>query len=223
MNPCLRRALFLPPLLVASLAARAAGGHHAVDDASILEPGQCQVESWADREAGGARSLQHVGPACRVGGVELGLNVDRVLLAGAGITSVGPQLKWATALDERFSAGLVLSTAWQDHAPRHVGSTLVVPLTWQAADTLLVHLNAGRDFRRHEADSARAGAALEWAPRADWSFVAERFHESRADYWRAGARWLLAPAVNIDLSRARGLGAAAPAWWTLGLTWTFDR
>jgi hypothetical protein len=116
-----------------------------------------------------------------------------------------------------------LSTAWQDRAPRHVGSTLVVPFTWQAADTLLVHLNAGRDFHRHEADSARAGAALEWAPRADWSFVAERFHEGRADYWRAGARWVLTPAVNVDLSRARGLGAAAPAWWTLGLTWAFDR
>jgi hypothetical protein len=29
--------------------------------------------------------------------------------------------------------------------------------------------------------------------------------------------------VNVDLSRARSLGAAAPAWWTLGLTWAFDR
>jgi hypothetical protein len=222
-NKRLRRAVALHPALLASLAAHAAGGHHAVDDASILEPGQCQVESWADREAGGARSLQHIGPTCRVGGVELGLNVDRVRLAGAGTTTVSPQVKWAMALDQRFSTGLVLSTAWQDRAPRHVGSTLVVPFTWQAADTLLVHLNAGRDFHRHEADSARAGAALEWAPRADWSFVAERFHEGRADYWRAGARWVLTPAVNVDLSRARGLGAAAPAWWTLGLTWAFDR
>jgi hypothetical protein len=26
----------------------AAGGHHAVDSASILDAGQCQAETWAD-------------------------------------------------------------------------------------------------------------------------------------------------------------------------------
>lgn len=209
-------------LLACGLPAQAAGGHHAVDDAAILDAGQCQAESWADREAGGARSLQHVGLACRVRSLELGLNIDRMRLEGTGTAAVGPQLKWATALDERFSAGLVLSTAWQDRPPRHPGSTLVVPFTWQAASTLLVHVNAGRDFHRHEADSARAGVALEWAPRVDLSFVAERFHEGRAVYRRIGARWMPAPAVNLDFSRARGLGGAVPAWWTLGLTWTFD-
>lgn len=221
----LRRASALPAALLAcSLPARAAGGHHAVDDAAILDPGQCQVETWADREAGGARTLLHAGPACRVGQVELSLNLDRTRLSGTTTTTAaGPQLKWATALDERFSLGLVLSTTWQDRRPHRAGSTLVVPLTWQAAETLQVHVNAGRDFRRHEADSGRAGAALEWAPWPAWSFVAERFRESGADYWRVGARRMLTPDLNVDLSRARGLDGAAPAWWTAGLTWAFDR
>ena len=63
--------------LAAVSSAQAAGGHHAVDDAALLEPGQCQVETWFDHELGGERRLLHVGPGCRVGAVEFGLNFDR--------------------------------------------------------------------------------------------------------------------------------------------------
>lgn len=220
---CTKRPLVLLTSLAWTLQAHAAGGHHAVEDAAILESGQCQLETWGDREIGGAGSLLHVGTACHIGGVELGLNLDRVHLARAETTIAGPQVKWATALDKHFSMGLVLSTAWQGHSPRHLGSTLVVPATWQPAETVLVHLNAGRDFRSHGTDSNRAGIALEWAPMPAWSFVAERFRESRLDFWRAGARWALTTSLNVDLSRALGSSGSAPAWWTLGLTWVFDR
>lgn len=58
-------------VLIASVPrARAAGGHHAVDDAAILEPGQCYIETWLGRETRGARRLLHAGPACRVAGVD---------------------------------------------------------------------------------------------------------------------------------------------------------
>ncbi len=74
--------------------AHAAGGHHAVDDATILEPGQCQVETWADRERGSGRTLVHLGPACRIGPVELGLNLDRTRTSGSDAAMAGgPQLK----------------------------------------------------------------------------------------------------------------------------------
>lgn len=204
--------------------ARAAGGHHAVDDAALLEPGRCQLESWADREQGGARTLLHAGPACRVGPVELGLNVDRVRLGGTGTsTTTGAQIKWALSLRDGWSAGVVFGLATQDHAPRFSGSTLVVPVTWQTTETLLTHFNAGRDFRNGQPDTNRAGVALEWAALPAWSFVAERFRESGANLWRAGVRWSLSPKVNLDLSRARGTEVGSPAWWTLGLTLAFDR
>lgn len=54
--------------------AQAAGGHPAVDDANLLEPGQCKLELWGERESGAARTLVHAGPGCRVGAVELGLS-----------------------------------------------------------------------------------------------------------------------------------------------------
>lgn len=204
--------------------ARATGGHHAVDDAAMLDAGQCQIETWVDRETGGARTLLHAGPACRVGAVELGLNLDRVQLDGARTTSVaGAQIKWARTLSGGWSAGLVFGVAGQDGAPRYLGSTVVVPVTWQVTESLLAHVNVGRDFRRGQADTNRAGLALEWAPLSAWSFVAERFREGSVNFWRAGSRWAFTPTLNIDLSRARSLDSSAAAWWTLGLAWVFER
>jgi len=202
----------------------AAGGHHAVDDAAILDPGQCQIEAWADRERGRVRTLMHLGPACRVGAVELGLNLDRVRVHAVGsVTIAGPQFKWAASLGNGLSAGLAVAANWQDRSPSYLGSTIVLPVTWQAGETVLVHVNAGRDLRAHASDDTRAGAAIEWTPHSSWSFVAERFREGRTNFWRAGARWVFDPALNLDLSHARSLDGKVPAWWTLGLSWVFDR
>ena len=97
----------LPTLQCARLAAllccgaaahgQAVAGHFAVDDAALLEAGQCQLDTWVERE-GSARSLLHVGPACRIGPVELGLNADRTQSSGQKpATIVGAQIKWAAA------------------------------------------------------------------------------------------------------------------------------
>ncbi len=204
--------------------AHAAGGHHAVDDAAILEPDQCQVETWADRERGGGRTLVHLGPACRLGPVELGLNLDHTRWAGSDTSvTAGPQVKWATQITESLSVGVVLLATWQDTRPRLAGSTVVLPLTWQPVDGLAVHVNLGRDFRRQGPDLNRGGAALEWAASPRWSLVAERFRESEANFWRLGARYAVSDALSLDLSQARGLAGAAPAWWTIGLNWAFQR
>ncbi|RYF01385.1 MAG: hypothetical protein EOO32_04190 [Comamonadaceae bacterium] len=205
--------------------AHAAGGHHAVDDAAILEPGQCEVETWIDRERHGPRSLVHVGPACRVGPVELGFNVDRTQLSGQGAaTAAGPQVKWAYPLTESLGVGVVVAANGRDRTPRALTGVLVFPLTWQATDTVALHLNLGKDFRRgDEPDTRRSGAALEWAALPAWSFVAERFRESDTNHWRVGARHVLSEGLTVDLSRAQASQRRVPTWWTVGVTWAFDR
>lgn len=206
-----KRALCLAVgLLCVGLSAFAAGGHHAVDDAAMVDAGQCQFETWIDRDSHSSRSLVHMGPACRVGPVELGLNLDSIHAADVGATTlVGPQVKWAHALTETLSAGVVLAASWQDRSPDFVVGTVLLPVTWQVSESLALHANVGRDFRRGgEPDTSRAGAALEWAPRAAWSLVLERFRESDVDHWRAGLRHALSPSVSIDISRAKGL----PPW-----------
>lgn len=204
--------------------AQAAGGHHAVDDAFLLEAGQCQVEVWTDREKNHGRSLLHGGSACRVAQVELGVNIDQSRLAGAKATvTAGPQVKWAQPFTQTLSGGVVLSAVWQDTTPRFAGSSLVFPFTWQASEAVLVHVNLGRDFRRGGPDFNRAGVAAEWTALPAWSLVAERFREGGTNFWRGGARYAVTSNVNVDISRARGLGGSAPAWWTLGSTYVFDR
>jgi len=211
-------------LFCTASAANAAGGHYAVDDAAILEPGQCQLETWFDREAGHVGRLLHVGPACRVGSLEVGLNLDRVHLGDASATTVtGPQLKWAGVVTEQLSIGLAAAANWQSHAPRYLGSTLVVPISLQLSEQWLAHVNVGRDFRAGQADSSRAGAALEWAPNTTWSVIGERFRDGGANHWRLGGRWNLTPSLSLDLSRAQDLRPESPAWWTLGLNVVIDR
>ncbi|HSW21921.1 MAG TPA: hypothetical protein VLJ62_04065 [Burkholderiaceae bacterium] len=203
--------------------AQAAGGHHAVDDAAILEAGQCQVETWFDRSSGAATRLWHAGPACRVGSAELGLNLDATRSAGGGRTTVaGAQAKWAWPMSEQIHVGAVVGASWQDEAPRRVGSTVVIPLTWRVSDALQVHVNVGRDFLHAAPDAGRRGVAVEWSATPDWSFVAERYRELHTHRWRLGARRALGANASVDLSHARGLGAA-PSSWTLGLNWLFDR
>ncbi|MES2423678.1 MAG: hypothetical protein V4562_04555 [Pseudomonadota bacterium] len=206
--------------------AHAAGGHHAVDDAALLAPGECQLEAWFERASGGARRLLHAGPACRVGAVELGLNLDRSRTGGAGDGSTalsgGAQLKWAQPLGKTLAGGVVVSVTAQEGPTRFAGSTVVLPLTWYASPTVQVHLNLGRDFRHQAPDTSRAGAALEWAPGAQWSFVGERFREAGANFQRVGARYALSPALQADLSRTWGRDGA-PDSWTAGVNWVFVR
>lgn len=206
--------------------AQAAGGHHAVDDATMIEPGQCEFETWLDRARRGGRTLLHAGAGCRVGPVELGLGWDRERTAVASTsTGLSPQLKWTTQVAPQWSTGIVLWSTWRqggDSRAGYQGSTLLVPVTWQPAPSLAVHLNAGRDFNRTGPDGHRAGAALEWTPVTSWSLVGERYREGGASFWRLGTRWAPSATWSLDLSRASALAGDTPQWWTLGLKLAFD-
>lgn len=209
---------------LAAAPSHAAGGHHAVDDAAILDPGQCQIEAWADRQAGGSRSLAHVGPGCRVGPMEISLNLERSRArGGATEASAGPQLKWAGGIADGLSWGAAASTTLRDRSPHRLGGTLVLLGSWQPGATTSIHLNAGRDFLRGGEDGSRSGVAIEWMPSPAWSFVAERFRDGGVNAWRVGARCSLSAAWSADLSRAGGLHDQAAAWWTLGLSRVFQR
>lgn len=71
-----------------------AAGHFDVDDAATLDPGQCQYETWWGRTGVEPVTGFHIGPACRIGPVELGLNLDRLSVQGLHSATGGPQLKW---------------------------------------------------------------------------------------------------------------------------------
>ena len=203
---------------------QAAGGHQAADDAAVPDVGKCKLEGSAERATWGGRSLYHLGTGCRVGPVELALNLDKEkqsLLDAA--TSFGSQIKSAHPLSDAVSIGVVASAKFNSQAPRYASSTLVVPLTWRTTDTLSAHVNWGRNFLRGGVGQQRGGVSLEWAPVGDLSLVVERFREAANNSTRLGARYALTPDVKLDISRARSLSAGGPSWWTAGVIWEFDR
>ena len=181
------------------------------------------METWADRFSRDSGNVLHAGGACRVQGVELGLNLDRARLSDKTVVFSGTQIKWARPVSDTLAVGLAVAATWRNKPSGYAGSTVVVPLTWQAGDEWLVHVNVGRDFLRGDADEPRVGIAIEWMPSDSWSFVAERVRELATNYWRAGARLALMPAVTVDLSHARGINEDASSRWAVGVTWTFDR
>ena len=214
------------PVLAAGLLCpvhgQAAGGHHAVDDASILDPGQCQVEAWL--EQGRQRELQHVGPACHLLGLEFGLNVDRYTTKGEPVSrSGGPQIKWAQELQTGLSWGFVWSATWQSTSPGFAGQALVLPLSWSPREGLTMHVNVGRDFHRQTADQGRYGIALEWQPTSKWQGLIEHWDDGVRAQHRFGVRHLLNESLSVDISRAQPRGAPREAWWSLGLNWAFSR
>src|SRR6478609_12199435 len=91
--------------------ALAAGGHHGVDDAAILEPGQCELESWFARANGGEK-LVHAGTVCRVGPVELGFSGDYARLNNGSETGWSVPVKWAASVADGFSLGLSVTPFW---------------------------------------------------------------------------------------------------------------
>ena len=214
----------LASFCLVSLSAQAAGGHHAVDDAAMLDVGECKLEGWIERETGGARTLHHVGSGCRVSPVELGLNFDKEKqTVSDAATSFSPQIKWAFPLNDALSVGVAASAKFDSQSPHYASSTVVLPLSWRATDTLSAHVNWGRNFITGGAGQPRGGVSLEWAPISDVSLVAERFREAANNSTRLGARYALTPDVKLDISRARGLHAGGVSWWTAGVIWEFDR
>lgn len=210
-------------LLWASTSVMAAGGHHALDDAVILEPGTCQVESWFSRAADHQRLL-HAGGGCRVGPLELGVAAEHARGDGASDTGYQVQGKWATELAAGLNAGLSLTGGWQAHArPRYQATTLSALLSWFPRDDLALHLNLGRDFVRRQDDEDRAGVSLEWTVRPGWSLTTERYLEAGTHFARAGVRWAINEAWSVDLSRAHALRGPGVSNWTLGATWQFPR
>ena len=202
----------------------AAGGHHAVDDASILDVGRCEAESWLDRGRDATRLL-HAGAACRVGPVELGVAGDYVRpREDSSQAAYQLQVKWAREVAPGWSLGLSAGAASQAHLrPRYQGTTLAALASWSASDTIGVHLNIGRDLVHQARDESRAGASIDWSFREGWQVSAERYRQAGGHLVRAGLRWEPAADWTVDLGRAHLLRGEGVSSWTLGLKREFGR
>lgn len=185
-----------------------AGGHLDVDDSGTLDPGRCQYEAWFGRIGPSpATRVQHFDAACRVGPVELGLNIDRLAVPGDRAWVLGPQLKWTFWGDADSSWSAALSTTVSvdvRRSDRRPGGQLLVPITWHPEPRLWVHANYGADWSLGSgARTPRGGLGMEWAFHDKLSLIAERYRASGVWSSRAGLRYSLTPLISIDLTGSR--------------------
>lgn len=206
-----------------SLGAQAAG-HFDVDDAGVLDPGQCQYETWWGRTGTEPVTGFHIGPACRVGPVELGLNFDRLSVEGVHTVTGGPQVKWnflGQAADAPFSAAVSMSTVSDLRRGGRMGGQFVVPLTWRPTSSLQVHANLGADWALGTGvRTPRGGVAVEWAWNDTVSLIAER--SKAAGVWtsRIGGRFSITPLISVDVSASHS-GPRGVRGFVIGLNHEF--
>jgi len=203
--------------------ALAAGGHHDVDDATVLETGHCQVETWVFSGRSPALTAQHIGPACNFGGLEWGLNLDRVRQQGNRVNSLGPQVNWVVdPAAKRLSVGLAAGLTWRDRGPRRPVTSFYVPATlwlgnegqWQ------LHANVGHDDDPSDGHFQRWGAGVDWTLNDRVVLTAERRAQFGQSLTRAGLRVNLTPLASVDFSLGRGGDTRLLA---IGFNWEWER
>ena len=209
-------------LLLPGAASLAAGGHFDVDDATVLDPGRCQYEAWIARAPAARHTGLHLGPACRVGPVELGLNIDLARTPAGGSGTLGPQLKFvAGPVVPKLGAAVVWGLGLDTRSSR-TGHTGYAALTWFATDSLQLHANGGADWPATGTRMRRVGAAAEWAVNEQWSMLAERAKLLGAWTSRLGARFNVNEVISVDVSAAR-IGPQGSRSHVIGLNHEFGR
>jgi hypothetical protein len=210
-------------LLAFAARVHAAGGHFDVDDATLLAPDRCQTEAWFMRSPAKNANVLHLGPGCRLGPVELTLNIDRVGSPADRRSALGPQLKWATdpALGS-VSAGLVAGAMLSVGHGSRATATLYVPLTWNISDQLALNVNAGLDRDADGRRTRRHGVSAEWALNPQIVVLAERAEFGSEWVSRIGTRLSLSETLSIDLSAGR-VGPQATRSFAIGINHEFGR
>ncbi|MBU1359604.1 MAG: hypothetical protein KKC85_21730 [Gammaproteobacteria bacterium] len=192
----------------------------------MLDPGRCQIETWASRLRDQRATTWHLGPACRVGPVELGINFDRITAESLSAESLGPQLKWTFLgrhTDAPWSAALVAGATFDLPRSGRTGAQAYVPVSWRASESVLVNLNLGLDWATGSGErTGRGGLGVQWAWNDRVSLVAERHRAFGQWTSRLGGRIALSPNTSVDISVSRAAAPLSRAV-TVGLNHEFGR
>jgi hypothetical protein len=228
----LSRPLAVAALLLATLAALPTYGGRplSTEDASVLEEGRCQLETWIDRSRDA--TVGWFVPACNVGAsIEWQVGGAGTWAGGSHrFSEAYAQAKTVfTAEDAPWGVGLVAGVARRPLQEAHrgwVNPYVIVPVTIAIGEGAL-HLNAGwAHDRLEDRDVTLWGIAGEWPAGERLTLVAEAFGEnSERPFLRAGGRWSVAKDVfDVDLTVvAKPGGTRDERFVSLGVFWQSDR
>ncbi len=200
-----------------------AGRPMVTDDATIADPGNCQLEVWTQRPQD--QTEDWAMPACRVGGWELGVGAGRIGPDGAAAyRSHMLQAKTILRPLEKNGWGLGLTIANQYRPGHGLSGDLAVlaPLSLSLLDDrVLVHLNAGWSRPQATRGGALWAVGTEWAAAGPLTLTLEAYGAQHAHrHAQAGLRLDVVPdRLALDVGIGRRLGRGGPERYaTLGLT-----
>ncbi|CAN7571019.1 hypothetical protein LJR289_004067 [Pseudoduganella sp. LjRoot289] len=218
-------------LLALCAPAAHAGRPMAADDAAILDPRQCQFETWAQHSR--AQNEYWLVPACNIGaGWELAAGAARTRgLQGGGRSTLG-LLQAKTLLrapqDDGWGLGLVLAGQFRPDAGGHGDLSMNVPLSVElAGERVQMHANVGWLRQRGQADQPGPGLQRTWALGLELAaggrgaLTLEAYGRQReASYLQLGTRYSLVPGrADIDFSYGDRAGRrGAGRYLAVGLT-----
>ncbi len=219
-------------LAVAALALLAPAAYAArpmiTDDARIVDPKACQVESWVRRTRNSTEFWAL--PACNpTGAFELTFGGARTRMEGSNaFTDHVIQVKTLLRpIDERGpGVGFALGTTRHPHRDRATGwpgdTYFYVPVSVPVrGEDWVVHLNAGAVRRRDESRTVTTwGIGNEIRLRHDLFFIPEVFSLDRGrPFYQAGLRyWLVQDRVQFDATFGnRVVSNTQERWISLGI------
>jgi hypothetical protein len=201
----------------------ASGGHYGVDDATLIDPGRCQVEAWYARAAADEDDVTVV-PACNLtGNLEISLGLSRVRNQGERDTILELAVKTLMREPEvgHLGWGVAAATAWGGALERREGAVVYVPATYAFNEVVTVHANAGWSIERDAPNAAIWGIAGNYAFTAQLALIAEIHGTHRGgSELQIGLRYEAGDGT-LDIGYGRMRANAGDDWLTVGLGWTF--
>lgn len=206
-----------------------AGRPMITDDARILDPKACQLETWI--RSGRDSTEYWMVPACNpLGPFEVGYGGARTHEDGAGtaFTDNTIQVKTVVKPLETNGWGWGIAAGTDRHLHREAGNGwpgdmfLNVPASLSFRDDgIVVHLNGGAVRRRDlHRDIGTWGLGSEIRLRDDLFFLPEAFGSDRGrPFYQVGVRyWIVKDQLEIDGTFGNRLvGDGAERWFTIGL------
>jgi hypothetical protein len=207
------------------------------DDAAVIPPGSCQIETFARRvhPDDGARAGEYgFAPTCNPFGIgELTLAGNRYGVGPAGSVSEGGfQYKNVPVALSRSQPGFGFNVGYATDfvrgERRPVGRVGVVTLVssvapfdgWQF-DGNVGWLRRWPSTSSSDRDHLSVGVAAEWTLSPRLTLVAERIGTTRLGHsMQAGVAFVVSPRVTLDAAAGRRYaGDGRAGFATIGLTW----
>ncbi len=201
--------------------ATAAGGHYAVDDATLVDAGSCELEVWYARTDSSVSALT-VMPACNPwGNLELAVGLSRVSPGSELWVELAAKTLMRDLEQGGFGWGLALATLHSDSLREFDGAVIYVPVSVAISDQLVLHTNLGWGHEAKDDDAAVWGLGLDLGVISNINLIAETYGTHRGGTEaQAGVR-LAAGEGHLDFSYGRVVSDSDDDWLTLGFAWAF--